>query len=235
MKKLGFVVFSLALAIGLLIGGQGVAKADYLLDFSGAQVVGIGNNGVITTSGSVATGTNIPINGMMFYTDPSAPQTYVVSSTSYKATEQVGMTTVLVNVGYLDFTLNKSTGVGSFSIEGTIPTLFSSSSDVLLLSGTFSGDANSSWTAVGKSIAVLATGTDQPGSAMATALGISSVGQFSLDAFFTGGSKGTGVTAAKYIVNSTDIQSSAVPVPPSALLFAPGLLGLVGIRKRFKG
>ena len=28
---------------------------------------------------------------------------------------------------------------------------------------------------------------------------------------------------------------SPVPIPPTLLLLAPGLLGLVGIRKRFKG
>lgn len=38
-----------------------------------------------------------------------------------------------------------------------------------------------------------------------------------------------------YLYNSTGIsaQVSAVPVPPSMLLLAPGLLGLVGMRKRF--
>jgi choice-of-anchor C domain-containing protein len=31
-----------------------------------------------------------------------------------------------------------------------------------------------------------------------------------------------------------NVQVSAVPVPPSVLLLAPGLLGLVGLKKRFK-
>lgn len=44
MKKLGFVVFSLVLAIGLLIGGQGIAKADnYMVDFA------IGSGGTFTS------------------------------------------------------------------------------------------------------------------------------------------------------------------------------------------
>ena len=41
-----------------------------------------------------------------------------------------------------------------------------------------------------------------------------------------------GVTSG---ISTTSMNVSHVPVPPSVLLFAPGLLGLVGIRKRIKG
>ena len=37
------------------------------------------------------------------------------------------------------------------------------------------------------------------------------------------------------IAASGDFSGASVPLPPAALLFAPGLLGLVGLRKRFFG
>jgi hypothetical protein len=46
----------------------------------------------------------------------------------------------------------------------------------------------------------------------------------------------TGLLTPAQIANIGFVASySPVPVPPSVLLLAPGLLGLVGIRKRFKG
>ncbi len=44
----------------------------------------------------------------------------------------------------------------------------------------------------------------------------------------------SGPTAGLGAVN-LNVSQSAVPVPPSVLLLFPGLLGLVGIRKRLKG
>lgn len=52
------------------------------------------------------------------------------------------------------------------------------------------------------------------------------------DISVNGGPAGGGGSAAtSFVIN----QFSEVPIPGSLLLFAPGLLGLVGIRKRFRG
>jgi len=47
--------------------------------------------------------------------------------------------------------------------------------------------------------------------------------------------QGDGAPGAAAFISQVTQNFSEVPVPPSVLLFAPGLLGLVGMRKRLRG
>lgn len=208
MKKIGLVVFSFVVAIGLLIGGPSMAKANYLIDFGTGNVA---PGGSISVDGK--TGSLIPIGYMTVKDTLSKDGGYVVSN------------------GYLDYSI-ASNGTGTISVWGSISSLgIGATGAVELLDGTIT---KSSVTTQPYTIIVSASGTDSKNVELLRELGIAPSTQFAFTSFFSVG-YGTGATA--YTPVSTDITNvgTPVPVPPSALLLVPGLLGLVGIRKRIKG
>jgi len=230
MRKFSLVVFSLVLAIGMLIGVQGVAKADYILDFSTGSTGGAG--GTVTLSDfnavlnayTVAVGNDIELSNLLVFS-PSTP----AGGTNYAVTSGTGLPYAL-----LDF----NTAAGTIEVWGSVPSLgVGTSSPVELLTGTIS---SSFYFNTFDGIDFVASGPDTKYPGLLTALGIPASTSFYMSGVVTvanGPEAGSTSLSPVYVAYSTDLSNNGttVPVPPSALLLAPGLLGLVGIRKRLKG
>ncbi|MGD0488598.1 MAG: hypothetical protein ABSB94_15565 [Syntrophorhabdales bacterium] len=197
MKRIGLFAVGFILAIGLLVGGPGVARATPVNAFE------IIDNGASITS----------ISGNL-YTATERSNDWALSG--YDATgNQIGGN-VTITLGTLVF--NNATGAATFSgdIGGTPFTV----------TGTVN---NFKTTSVGKvqNYGWLLQIPD------ASALSNS---QFNVTGAYSG-SVSFLQTAAHPVSGFSSVGldvTSAVPLPPSMLLFAPGLLGLIGIRKRFK-
>jgi hypothetical protein len=199
MKKIGLLAVGFILAIGLLAGTAGVAKALpigtdlQLAGFSSVALVGPIATGIVTI-----TETN-PLGG--------SPWSVVVSN--------AGGPVAVATVANGSIVLNNTTDIATFT--GNL-----SNSASLNLTGT---------------VALLAAQSGYYSWNLtfpaATMTNLNVAGSYAM-AFetFTGG---VSVDLSKNpSFNSTSAAVSAVPIPPALMLFAPALLGLIGMRKRFK-
>jgi hypothetical protein len=199
MKKIGLLAVGFILAIGLLVGAPGTAKAvsiaamESIMD--GASITSTGPNTVTAIARSGALWT---VEG---YDAAGNALGYVQINSGQLAFNNLTNTVV--------FTGSVVSGPPTFTVTGTINNY----------SGPGPTQQYYSWNVVFSSLSVF------DNSPVFTYSGAYGGG---IGIYQTTGSPITGKSSVGYDVSS-------VPVPPSLLLLAPGLLGLIGMRKRFKG
>jgi len=249
MKRIGLFVFSVVLAIGLLAGAPGVAKAipTTTVDFNDGSNPppvageGINYNGI----GGNLFGTNLPVE----YTHIEylgAPLTTITNGIlNFNTGALVSSGIIGGATQYWIFAPNYSPA--ALQITGTVGTYTGVLYQAEMLGSTVvttgilpNQDGSMTLTETGQTLG-------GPGSfinpAVLTALGLSPTSV--LSATYPGDYTVTFAAYTNLVGNSISwdnlsgghVQAplAAVPVPPSLLLFAPALLGLIGIRKRFKG
>ena len=198
MKRLGLVVFSLVLAIGMLVGAQGVAKADYILDFS----TGVGGwGGTITLSGSQAVGTDIRLSQLDVIDLATNTQT-IYAVTSFNGT-------TLQNYGLLDFNTYTST----IEVWGNVTGLTSATSNLELLNGTLD---SAGYIHTSNGIMFVASGPDTKDLSLLAALGIpASTTWYMSGVVTTANGPQAGSTADRkiYTAYSTDLSNNGTTVP----------------------
>jgi hypothetical protein len=236
MKRIGLVVFSLVVAVGLLIGGQGVAKANYTVDFD-ISSAGIAPSTEIISytaaTGGKLVGVDIPVVDT-YVEFAGVPETAVLNGRlSFSTGTYAGMLPTTSKIwSFADNSAPNAlvvTGtVGSYT--GILYTASLSDCTVTKVSGT----ANTF-----KLQTLGATVGTYIAPQLLAALGLSGVVVDPLtpgDVTITfNGVKDTSVTNGIGWVSLSGGHVEApttVPIPPSVLLLAPGLLGLIGIRKR---
>ncbi len=211
MNKLLFAVAGFMMAAALVVAAPGTAKATPMV----ASVTIMSGTSNTTVTGTGTTGTISIAEGV---TDSWALVGQDASG------NQIGSNVVISGGNItLDNTTHDVTFTGSiasapaFAITGTL-TGYSPG-----LNGP--GASTYSWG--------IAFGN---GSNFVSAL--SGNGQFDLSGNYSGSlsiTQNTQTLTSGSSGMSFDVSRSAVPVPPSVFLLVPGLLGLVGMRKRFNG
>ncbi len=219
MKK----VFALIIVSFFVIATS--ASAAIVIDFGTGDA---GQGGTVTYSGGVITGTNIPLDVLSVSGNP-VPGTFDLTG-SIVAPNDAHISDKLA--ASLWFTADTTTNSGQITITGGVPALGIGSATTLL-SGTFSYVS-----AVGgsNSFAFYGQGPDTKDPGLLTALGINPNAAFNFMSFSLGANLIGG--GSPYTVTSTDIQNVStttgeVPIPPTVWLLGAGLIGLVGLRRKF--
>ncbi len=228
MKKVGLFAVGFVLAIGLLVGAPGMAKAD-------ATFVGLSGPGSVTGFNSyvfssiVSPTSTLSINEGA---DLNASKPYKGVVPAWQLTDGAPGDYTYIENGKIAIKGNQLTFSGEF-VDQTFTTVGGKTTfgwavatpGAFSINGTLTGFAvttapsgnNYGWTVT------LANGV---------AAGLSNESFLVSDGAFTG-SVGFSSTGSTFSHVTTSGSLSAVPVPPALLLFAPGLFGLIGMRKRF--
>ena len=243
MKKIAYASVGLLAAIMLIVAMPGTAKA---VDIYSLSIVGA--NGSLSWTGmpldtlngknftfTAITGLDAGDNPVETYTVPTG-YTGTVSFT----TDGVYSSTDSANKSGTKGTLNTTFDGGTITVAET-----KGASTITLVSGTFDTDslaATSVWNNVnGKYNATngvqgtFSSATLDAALASYFAVSQNASGSIQLDSWNIIGA--SSVTPQCLLVGNTSggvvtVETSPVPVPPAMMLFAPGLLGLVGFRKR---
>ncbi len=195
MKKIGLFAVGFILAIGLLVGAPGTAKAT-----TANVVIELGIANTVLGSGTITA------NAEGFWEIAGYGNQ---NPSSFLGAAFISGGAIVLNPGAntVEFSGNVIGG-GHFDITGALTNFSTPSPTTSYYSGVV---GFSSLTAL---------------SNFSFSLAGPYAGTLSID------QNAAGVTSG---ISTTSMNVSHVPVPPSVLLFVPGLLGLVGIRKRIKG
>jgi hypothetical protein len=195
MKKIGLFAVGFILAIGLLAGAPGTAKAT-----TANVVIDLGISNTVLGSGTITA------NEVGFWE--------LEGFKNQNPSSFIGAT--LITGGAIEFNPGAKTiefsgnvvGGGHFDVTGALTHFSTPSPTISYYSGVVDFP----------SLATLSN--------FAFSLKGPYAGSVSID------QNAAGVTSG---ISTASMNVSSVPVPPSVLLLAPGLLGLVGMRKRLKG
>jgi len=193
------------------------AFATVVIDFEQGYIQG----GTVQLVGSDWVGTDIPMEVL---------KVDINGATSLYDLQGFGPASTLVNPltdssALLSFTFNPASKTGTIQIAGSVPAL--GVGQQTLLNGVIT-DGLVKLEADTFSLAN-AVGSDTKAREMLDALGLAPNLQWNFISFTLAARAGVG---AAYTAYSVDVMNT-VPLPPSMFLLAPGLLGIVGLRKRF--
>jgi len=241
MKKIAYASAGLLAAIMLIVAMPGTAKAT---DIYSLSIVGA--NGSLSWNGpgldtlNAKNFTFTAITGLDVNDDPVETYSVPVGYTGTISFTTDGIYSSTDKVNGTKGTLNTTFDGGTITVKET-----NGINTFILASGTFDTDslaASSVWNKVsGK---YNATNSIQGTFSSATLSSIlasyfdvspDASGFIQLDSWNIKGA--ASVTPQSLLVGNTSggfvtVETSPVPVPPALMLFAPGLLGLVGFRKR---
>ncbi len=238
MKKLTLSIFGLVLAIALLVAAPGQSAAAPMAMFTAA------GSGYLSWAGP-----GTPLTG----------QVEVMEVTGFDSVFNVTMDSLIDSgspyagstAGIMTFTTGNQIGTnftwaggGSFSISGGSSDLGISTGSALLKGTGTLGEVTINVISGAPFLEVVfssLSGSIHPTIAAAAGFGTTSVNGYMNIGFnsdtapsFAGFTFGSPSDPNVAILGSGVVANTPVPVPPSVLLLAPGLLGLVGMRKRFK-
>jgi hypothetical protein len=245
MKKVGLLLFSLVVAIGLLFGGAGTAKA--------VPIVPLLPTIVDFNDGS--TGAPLPGEGINYNPLVSPDLIGMNMPVQYTHIENVAGPVVSITGGMLSFTtgpliaFNPVTGTFTFgpSAPGN-PLAFTVTGTIGAYTGLlYSAEMlNTTVLQVFPAAGVVALSQSGPllgtfiAPAVVAALGLPGYvpspfpGSYTAEFYATLGAVAPAINFVA--LSGGHVQAPVVvPVPPSVLFLAPGLLGLLGLRKRFFG
>ena len=201
MKRILFAI-GFILAIGLLVGAPGTAKADAIsLTMSGPGSANY--SGYTWNTGSLTITEAAPVVFGSF----AIPAWTLVDTTDNLG---VWITNGTIQITGTSVTLSGGLESGAFLPVGS----FTNVPGTLLA---FTNNSGYTWNTSFPSLTALSS----PVFSVSSGTFRGSLG------FSTNGSASTAVSLSSNV--------AVVPIPPALMLFAPALLGLVGIRKRLKG